>query len=119
MATISHHLNRLREKPAHVRHRIAVGVSGGVTALVFAGWVMAMGSSGVFAVAGSSVAKSVTPPEDVQQVFTQGTKGMNSMLGAATAALTGSSTSAVEVVDVRTTSTLEATTTKDATVIPF
>lgn len=119
MATISHHLNRLREKPAHVRHTIALSVSGGITSLVFVGWAVAMTSSGAFATAGSSMAQSVTPPEDVQKSLEAGGRGVNSLLGAATAALTGSSTSAVEVVDVRTTSTLDATTTKDATVIPF
>ncbi len=119
MATISHHLNRLREKPAHVRHTIALGVSGGITSLVFVGWLAAMTTSGVFATAGSSVARSVTPPEEVQKSIEASSRNVNSLLGAASAALTGSSTSAVEVVDVRTTSTLDATTTKDATVIPF
>ncbi len=116
---ISHHIHRLREKPAHVRERIALGVSGGITTLVFAGWLVAMGSSGAFSIATQSVAHSVTPPDDVQKSLSEGARGMNSLLGAASAALSGSTTSAVEVVDVRTTSTLDATTTKDATVIPF
>lgn len=119
--SLTHHIERLKAKPAHVRERIALGVSGGVTTLVALGWLAAMGSSGSFAVAGNSVAAGITPPEEVSRAFSEGQSGLNEALGAAGAALgsPAQGAAAVTVVDVASSSTLDASASSDATVIPF
>lgn len=119
MAHITHHINKLKEQPSHVRERIALGVSGGITAFVAVGWMVAMSSSGAFSLATDSVAETVRPPADVAQDLAQSQKGLTSLLGAAGAAFTGTSSPAeVTVVDARASTTLEAAN-SDATVIPF
>ncbi len=60
MARIIEHLDTLREKPEHVRHTIALGVAGGITALVALGWVTAMATSDTFAL------KTGTPAEPIE-----------------------------------------------------
>ncbi len=116
---ISHHIHRLRQQPSHVRERVAFGISGGITGVVALGWLVAMSSSGAFSLTAKTVAESVAPPAEVKQTFSEGTKGFNSLLGAAGATLTGSDPSAaVQVIETRSSSTLDASTT-DATVIPF
>ncbi|MBU6323264.1 MAG: hypothetical protein KGI41_00230 [Patescibacteria group bacterium] len=50
---------RLREKPEHVRERIALMSAIGVTAVVAVGWLAAAASSGLFALQASSVAEGV------------------------------------------------------------
>lgn len=115
---LTEHIHSLRQKPAHVRERIAVLASGSITALVAVGWVVALGSSGSLAVAGKSVGEGVTPPTEVKEVFTEGSSQFSNMLGAAGAAFGGATTSSsVQVVDVAASSTLEAA--EEATVIPF
>lgn len=122
MATITHHIHRLREQPSHVRERIALGVSGGVTGLVAIGWLVAMSSSGAFSLTAQTVAQGVAPSNEVQQAFTESGKGINGLLGAAGAAFGAPTTTdaQVNVVDVRSSSTLDATASSaSATVIPF
>lgn len=118
MATITHHINRLKAQPSHVRERVAFGVSSGVTLLVVIGWLVAMSTSGSFSLATKSVAESVRPPESVATSLSESGSGIKSLLGAASAAFGASSTAAtITVVDTKTSSTLETDT--QATVIPF
>jgi hypothetical protein len=119
MATIQHHISRLHEKPSHIRERIAFGVSGGVTALVAVGWLVAMSASGAFSLATKSVANSVTPDSNVQTSITDSTSNFKNMLGAASAALGATTTdSAISVVDASTTTDTPAAA-SGATSIPF
>ena len=118
MATITHHINRLKEQPSHIRERVAFGVSGGVTALVAIGWLVAMSSSGSFTLATKSVAESVRPPDNVATSLSESGSGIKSLLGAAGEAFGASSApSAIKVVDTNTSPAPESET--SATVIPF
>lgn len=119
MATLTHHIDRLKEKPSHVRERVAFGISGGVTALVAIGWLVAMSSSGAFSIATKSVANSVSPTADVTKSFTQGSSNATELLGAASAAFGGqTAASEIKVVDTGSTATAPASA-SSATVIPF
>lgn len=120
MATIIHHIERLKEKPSHIRERIAFGVSGGITGLVAIGWLVAMSSSGSFSLATKSVANAVTPSAEVTQSVSQSTSNLNSLMGAAAASFgVGGEDATVKVVETKTTSTLETADTNSATAIPF
>lgn len=121
MASLTHHVNRLKEQPSHIRERVVLGVSGGITALVAVGWVMAMSSSGAFSLATKSVAESVRPPESVTQSVAQSSNGLSALLGAAGAAFGGDPTaaSAITVVETKASSTLEEKAASSATSIPF
>lgn len=120
MATITHHIERLKEKPSHIRERIAFGISGGITGLVAIGWLVAMSTSGSFSLATKSVANAVTPSSEVTQTVSQGTSNFNSVMGAAAASFgLGGEDAQIKVVDTKTTSTLETADTASATVIPF
>ncbi|MBP7741352.1 MAG: hypothetical protein KA104_01505 [Candidatus Pacebacteria bacterium] len=120
MASVIHHIDRLKEKPSHVRERVALGVSGGVTAIVALGWLTAMSSSGAFSLATKSVAEGVRPPAEVATSINESSSSFKSLLGAAAASL-GASTSpaAISVVEVRSSSTLDSGSKNEPTVIPF
>lgn len=120
MAQISHHIHKLKQQPSHIRERVAVGISGGVTAIVAIGWMMAMSSSGAFSLATSSVAQGLTPPEDVKSGLAKSSSSFNSLMGAAGQAFgTSEAPADINVVDTRASSTLDAATSTNATVIPF
>jgi len=120
MATITHHIERLKEKPSHIRERIAFGISGGITGLVAIGWLVAMSSSGSFSLATKSVANAVTPSAEVSQSVSQSTSNFSSLMGAAAASFgVGGDAANVKVVDTKTTSTLDTSEATSATVIPF
>ena len=119
MASITHHVNKLKEKPSHVRERVAFGISGGVTALVAIGWVVAMSSSGAFSLATDSVAESIRPPEEVKKGIADSGSGFKNLMGAAGAAFgTTEAPPDISVVDTRASSTLDKSA-ANATVIPF
>ncbi len=40
---IEHHIHRLREKPEHVRKRIAFFTSGAISLIIFLGWIASYG----------------------------------------------------------------------------
>lgn len=120
MASLQQHLETLRQKPHHVRHQIAYGVAGGVTALVALVWVTTMATSGSFALksnegapdAGSEVTKALATSKTT---FTE-------LMGAAGAAFGATSTDpAISVVEIQTTSTFDTKIENDTdkTVIPF
>lgn len=119
------HIERLREKPEHVRHTIAMGTAFVFTGLVAAGWMTAMATSGTLAL------KPTTPEPDgagmeVAKTVNESTSAFSNLLGAAGAAFNATSTAAaLDIIEseTRTSSTLDASqpsanaTTK--TVIPF
>lgn len=86
------HLDRLREKPRHVRENITLLVSGGLTLIVFVGWFGALASSDKFAL--SPTTKESAPIENPAQ---KAKESWNSLLGAAGAAQTGGSTSPASI----------------------
>ena len=121
MATerIIQHIERLREKPEHVRHRIAILTAIIATGLVAVTWMTAMATSGVFAL------KTTSPVEDpAKETIAESASKFSNLLGAAGAAFGASSSEpTLNVQESRTTSTLntdariENNTHK--TVIPF
>ncbi|MBU6321512.1 MAG: hypothetical protein KGI78_02765 [Patescibacteria group bacterium] len=50
-------LDRIREKPRHVRERVAFGIAGGVTAVIALAWLSISLYTGAFAIQGSSFAQ--------------------------------------------------------------
>ncbi|MDB5264750.1 MAG: hypothetical protein JWN64_321 [Parcubacteria group bacterium] len=119
MATLVHHIDRLREKPDHVRHRIAIATSGLLTGLVAIGWAAAMASSGALTLAPTQVASNTGTGSDVKQAYTETKTGFSQLLGAAGAAVGATSTKpTLTVVDVKETSTFD-TKEDTRTVIPF
>lgn len=116
---LSHHIQKLQDKPLHVRERIAFGTSAGITAIVAIGWLVGMSASGSFSLATKSIAESVRPPETVSNTLSEGNANFKSLLGAASTALGNpDAPAAINVVDARTSTTLPADATT-ATVIPF
>jgi hypothetical protein len=103
MATISEHLERVREKPHHERRRIAFVSSLLLTGLVAFGWMGALASSGTLAIA--------DPDGDVADMrdgLASTKSNFSGLLGAAGAAIGAtSSPAAVVVVDGATFSTLD------------
>jgi hypothetical protein len=117
------HIERLQEKPEHVRHQIAMGVAVGVTALVATGWAVALGTSGALA---------LNNPEPVEgdgrdsliESFEEPANAFTNLMGAAGAAFNATSTeAALKVIETRTSSTLEGraqpANNTEKTVIPF
>lgn len=80
---VAEHIDRLREKPHHVRESITMLVSGGITLLVFLGWLAAFASSNTLAL--SPVPKSNDIPSPLAKAK-ETTDSVSSLLGAAGAA---------------------------------
>ncbi|HEY0948166.1 MAG TPA: hypothetical protein VGE53_01590 [Candidatus Paceibacterota bacterium] len=115
------HIERLQEKPEHVRHNIAMGVAVGVTALVAAGWAVALGTSGTFALSEPKLAED---RETFAESFEEPASAFSNLMGAAGAAFNATSTeAALKVIETRTSSTLEGraqpANDTEKTVIPF
>ena len=121
MERLKQHLHTLKRQPSHVRERVAVGVSGGITALVAVGWFTAMATSGSFSMATSSIAESVRTPQEVTDGVAASSGTFKSLMGAAGEALggKGADAPAISVVETRSSTSLEGGASPDATVIPF
>ncbi len=120
MATerIIEHIDRLREKPEHVRHRIAVLTAAGITGLVAVTWMGAMATSGTLAL------KSDPRPLEEKAIPSDlSGSSFKNMLGAAGAAFSTASSTELSIVETRTSSTLDAqqkpANNTNKTVIPF
>jgi hypothetical protein len=113
MERIRHTVHTLREKPAHVRERIAVGASAGITGLVALIWAVSVASSGVLAL----------DQQPAGEAAGQNLGASVSELMGAVGALTGASTSAPELTIVDgpsgTTRDEPSAPPPSATVIPF
>ena len=113
MRTIAHHIEHVRSKPHHVRKQIAFAVALGATAIIALLWLVISLATGAFKIQDVSFAEAqaqaAQPAAPVQN---------NSLLGAAAAALSGSSDTPakLEVVGAATTSPPAH---EEHTVIPF
>ncbi|MEK7602129.1 MAG: hypothetical protein AAB472_01430 [Patescibacteria group bacterium] len=107
----------LRQKPEHVRERIALLTAAGSTLVVALGWFGVMSTTGAFSLAPN------LPASDIAQTKSSVTDETNfkALLGAAGAAMGATSTAPnIKVVDTKSYSTLDAPTPpQDQTVIHF
>lgn len=121
-------IHKLKQKPVHVRHRIAMGTSIGITALVGVIWVAAMASSGTFALntnPTTATDNGQAPSSDAFALSGTNVKSNFSQLVGAVGAVTGATTSqpALTIVDGSSSSSINQpssqTPNPSATVIPF
>jgi hypothetical protein len=123
------YVERLRAKPEHIRRRIAVGTTVGVTGVVAAGWLTALVLSGSLALApvGASSSTLASAPGTTQVVnaATQTQSSFTQLLGAVGLANASSAPASLNVVDASTTtpstdgSEDDSPTGGNQTVIPF
>lgn len=127
MATgrIIEHIDRLREKPEHVRHNIALGVAFGISGLVAVTWMTAMATSGTLALQSNTVDETPEGSE-MSAAVVESTSAFSSLMGAAGAAFNATNTdAALKIIEseTRTSSTLntqsQSANASDKTVIPF
>ncbi len=111
---LKHHLNTLREKPEHVRRRVAVGTSVGITALVAVVWAGTLAATGALAVGGGlgtsgSEGSGVEKREsDFALSGTNINSNFSQLLGAVSEATKGTSSApALRVIDGDTSSSFE------------
>ena len=107
------YINSLKKKPEHVRRRIALLSTSGVTGFVAIIWAVTLSSTGVFSLAPTAKTQTTTTASS-QTSFSQ-------LLGAVGAASATSSDPSLSIVDDGSSSTLDAKRqqTASATVIPF
>lgn len=121
------YIEKLKQKPEHVRRRIAVGTSVGITGLVAVVWASAMTASGTFALSTGPSAPRQAPSTDAFALDgTNVNSNMSQLVGAVSAA-TGATTSqaSLTIVDGTTTSSIGQRTKQangnntSATALPF
>lgn len=118
-----HHIENLKQKPEHVRHRVALGVSAGATALVAVIWFVASAATGTFALSSPS-ATSTSEERDTPSEL-DAKEGLSQLAGALGSAVGATSTEPeLTIVDGNTTSTLDSSPAENqnqtsATAIPF
>ncbi len=119
-ARLADHIENLRAKPEHVRRRIALGASGGITGIVVVVWAVALATSGSFALTSGTLA-SGEPAPNIKNAFSETGSSFSNLLGAAGAALGATSTPpSLNIVETNTSSTLDTgAADTNATVIPF
>jgi hypothetical protein len=94
------HIENLKQRPEHVRHRVAIGVSAGVTGLVAVFWLTAHIATGTFALSSPQAA----PPAEMANArgeFSELVGAVGETLGA-----TPASEPELTIVDGNTTSTI-------------
>lgn len=112
---LQQHLQTLREKPEHVRRRVAVGTSVGVTALVAVIWAGSLAATGALAIGGTGLSGSDTVEVEKQEGnFALSGTNINSnfsqLMGAVSAATKGTTSApALRVIDGDTSSSFEQT----------
>ena len=115
---IDRHINTLKEKPGHVRERVALLSAAGVTGLVALIWVVSLAGSGALALNSPKDLAGDAAADDFAD-----TKSNFSQLVGAVGALNGSSSEpSLTIVDGETTSTVGTSAPQPpsgATVIPF
>ncbi|KND47224.1 MAG: hypothetical protein AB199_02225 [Parcubacteria bacterium C7867-004] len=121
MADLTYHIERLREKPHHVRHGIALGVAAGFTALVAVVWATVLVSGGTLALKTSEATTNENPDVQVKQAITETKSAFSSLMGAAGAAMGATSSEAALsiVTSAREESTMKSSDSAGKTVIPF
>jgi hypothetical protein len=127
---ITHHIQKLRAKPEHIRERIALGTSAGLTGIVALVWIVTLATTGTFSLKSQNATGgdlfAMGDQSQTQNVAAQTQNGFSQLVGAAGAALGATSTAPdLHIVNDRTTSSLEAkqeaaaANNSNATVIPF
>lgn len=122
---IIEHIDRLREKPEHVRHRIAMLTAAGITGLVAVTWMGALATSGTLALKTGAVAESASGTgTEVSEAISESSSAFTNLMGAAGAAFGATSTeAALQIIETRTSSTITAdaqpANATHRTVIPF
>jgi hypothetical protein len=119
------HIERLRNKPEHVRKNIALGTAGALAALVFLGWGAATVAGGTLALGSNSLTPDATAP--LAAAAAQTSSSFSNLVGAVGAAPDGTSgtdTVGLQIVDNGTSSTIGSktaatTSAPEQTVIPF
>lgn len=112
MKRILHHINKVKERPHHVRRRIAMTAAFSGTAVIALAWLAFMLGSGTFAIQGSSFADSQQASTGTSVSASQG------LAGAAAAPVGRADTPArIEIIDARTAAT--STRSAEATILPF
>lgn len=107
------YINSLKKKPEHVRRRIALLSTSGITGFVAIIWAVTLSSTGVFSLAPAAESPKVTT--------TPSTNSFSQLLGAVGATSANSGEPALSIVDNGSSSTLDTKKQKatSATVIPF
>lgn len=99
---VEKHVENLREKPEHIRHRIAMGTAAGVTGLIALIWAVSLAGSGTLALTGPR-----TVAEDATESFADTRENFTELMGAVGESLGATSTEPeLRIVDGDTTSTL-------------
>ncbi len=111
------YIEHLKRKPEHIRRRIALGSTAGVTALVFAGWLTALLTSDALALTPQNPAMSA----EIAEANRQTSQGFSELLGAASAFQSGTTQTeeGLMIVDGEQSSTVSAPAEDTRTVIPF
>jgi hypothetical protein len=115
---IRDYIEELKSKPEHIRRRVALGVSTGITGLVAIGWLVALGSSGTLAL---STPADEAGTQGIAAAAQQTQTGFADLLGAASAFQAATDGHApLTIVGTRASSTLDQPSAEDTrTVIPF
>ena len=108
-------IERTKEKPHHIRHRVAVAVSAACTGLVALVWLGVSLSHNAFAIKGTTFAESVGATQIVETV--NETRSQNVAGAAAALDQKSEGPARVQIVNIVATST--PTKTEDQTIIPF
>ncbi|KND49460.1 MAG: hypothetical protein AB203_00020 [Parcubacteria bacterium C7867-008] len=122
---ISHHIETIRSKPEHVRERIALGTSAGVTGLVGLIWVATLAATGTFSLHSTNTTLADNTATTVSTVAAETQTNFSQLVGGVGAALGATSTEpALRIVDEGSSSSLDskdvaAKNNSNATVIPF
>lgn len=117
---IRDYIEELRSKPEHVRERIALGSSIGITALVFVGWLTALTTSG--ALVSQPTIADAHEAEQMSAAVEATKSSFSGLLGAAGAAQSASKNEGeLQIVDATTTTTFDTQSDpmEGKTVIPF
>ncbi len=91
-------IERLKAKPHHVRQRIAMGTSVGVTGVVAAGWLLTLVFSGHLTL-NSAPASTGGTGSDVSTAVSQTSTSFNQLLGAAGLATATTAPASLTIVD--------------------
>lgn len=82
MMRMQEFIERLKEKPGHVRNRIALATAGGVTGLIALGWFGVLASMGAFSITTQSVAAGENPADSINSTMGQAASGFSAITGA-------------------------------------
>ena len=114
------HIDSLKRKPEHIRHRVAMGTAAAITGLVAVVWLVSHAASGTFALSSPSQLAG----EDNATDFADTRTNFSDLVGAVGESLGATSTEPeLTIVDGNTTSTITpppaSGNNTDATAIPF